>query len=103
MKIRVDGPLAFNNIFNILEAALSGFGLAYARGRDRSSPSWRKDASNACWRACPYWDGYDLIIRAVASPRPPSSRWSTHYAIATDGLPTRSGGAIMQESNADAA
>ena len=29
IKIRVDGQLAFNNIFNTLEAALDGFGLAY--------------------------------------------------------------------------
>jgi len=29
IKIRVDGQLIFNNVFNLLEAALGGFGLAY--------------------------------------------------------------------------
>jgi DNA-binding transcriptional LysR family regulator len=29
IKIRVDGQLAFNNIFNVVDAALDGFGLAY--------------------------------------------------------------------------
>ncbi len=29
IKIRVDGQLIFNNIYNVLEAAIDGFGLAY--------------------------------------------------------------------------
>lgn len=60
VKARVDGQLAFNNIFQILKAALAGFGLAYvpedialthiAKGRlIRVLEDW-----------CPYWSGYHL-------------------------------------------
>ncbi|CAN5205296.1 LysR family transcriptional regulator [soil metagenome] len=70
IKIRVDGPLAFNNIFLILDAVLAGFGLAYVpeeialphieNGRlKRVLESW-----------CPYWDGYHLYYpsRRQSSP-----------------------------------
>jgi DNA-binding transcriptional LysR family regulator len=60
IRIRVDGQLAFNNIFHVLDAALAGLGLAYvpeeiaqahiAKGRlKRVLESW-----------CPFWDGYHL-------------------------------------------
>jgi DNA-binding transcriptional LysR family regulator len=70
LKIRVDGQLAFNNSYNILEAALEGFGLAYipeeialphiAKGRlRRVLEEWS-----------PYWDGYYLYYpnRRQSSP-----------------------------------
>jgi DNA-binding transcriptional LysR family regulator len=70
IKIRVDGQLAFNNIFHVLDAALAGLGLAYvpeeialphiAKGRlKRVLESW-----------CPYWDGFYLYYpsRRQSSP-----------------------------------
>lgn len=70
IKIRVEGQLIFNNIFNALDAALDGFGLAYipeeiilpyvAEGRlVRVLQEWS-----------PYWDGYHLYYpsRRQSSP-----------------------------------
>lgn len=70
LKVRVDGQLAFNNIFNVVDAALEGFGLAYvpeeivlphiAKGRlVRVLESWS-----------PFWDGYHLYYpsRRQSSP-----------------------------------
>ncbi|TWB36551.1 LysR family transcriptional regulator [Nitrospirillum pindoramense] len=70
MRVRVDGTLIFNNIFNCLEAALDGFGLAYipeeiilphvADGRlVRVLQKWS-----------PYWEGYHLYYpsRRQSSP-----------------------------------
>ena len=70
IKIRVEGQLVFNNIFDVLEATLDGFGLAYipeeiilphvAEGRlVRVLQEWS-----------PYWDGYHLYYpsRRQSSP-----------------------------------
>ena len=70
LKIRVEGQLIFNNIFNALDATLDGFGLAYipeeiilpyvADGRlVRVLQEWS-----------PYWDGYHLYYpsRRQSSP-----------------------------------
>jgi DNA-binding transcriptional LysR family regulator len=70
IKIRVEGQLAFNNIFHSLEAVLDGFGLAYipeeiilpfvADGRIvRVLQKWS-----------PYWEGYHLYYpsRRQSSP-----------------------------------
>jgi len=70
LKIRVEGQLIFNNIFNALDATLDGFGLAYipeeiilpyvAEGRlVRVLQEWS-----------PYWDGYYLYYpsRRQSSP-----------------------------------
>jgi DNA-binding transcriptional LysR family regulator len=70
LKIRVEGQLIFNNIFNALDATLDGFGLAYipeeiilpyvADGRlVRVLQDWS-----------PYWDGYHLYYpsRRQSSP-----------------------------------
>jgi DNA-binding transcriptional LysR family regulator len=70
IKIRVDGQLAFNNCYDVLEAAIDGFGLAYvpeeialphlAEGRlKRVLEEWS-----------PFWDGYYLYYpsRRQSSP-----------------------------------
>jgi DNA-binding transcriptional LysR family regulator len=70
IKVRVDGQLAFNNAFDLLEACLDGFGLAYIpeeiilpyveQGRlIRTLQPWS-----------PYWDGYYLYYpsRRQSSP-----------------------------------
>ncbi len=76
LKVRAEGQLVFNSVFQVLKAALAGFGLAYvpedlvqthlARGRLK----WVLEE----W--CPYWSGYHLsTTQAGASPRPPSPCW----------------------------
>src|SRR6267143_884330 len=76
LRVRVEGQLAFNGIFQVLEAALAGLGLAYvpedlaqphlARGRlQRVLEEW-----------CAPWTGYHLYYPTVASLRRPSHFWS---------------------------
>src|SRR6266436_5074413 len=79
LKVRVEGQLAFNGIFQVLDAALAGLGLAYvpedlaqpylARGRlKRVLEEW-----------CPPWSGYHLYY--------PSRRQSSAaFALLVDAL-----------------
>lgn len=70
LKIRVDGQLAFNNIFHVLDAALAGAGLAFvpeeiARDHIRAGKLIRVLED---W--CAYWDGFYLYYpsRRQSSP-----------------------------------
>ncbi|OYW62044.1 MAG: LysR family transcriptional regulator [Rhizobiales bacterium 24-66-13] len=70
LKIRVDGQLAFNNIFHVLDAALAGAGLAFvpeeiARDHTRAGQLIRVLED---W--CAYWDGFYLYYpsRRQSSP-----------------------------------
>lgn len=70
LKIRVDGQLAFNNIFHVLDAALAGAGLAFvpeeiARDHIRAGQLIRVLEG---W--CAYWDGFYLYYpsRRQSSP-----------------------------------
>ena len=70
LKIRVDGQLAFNNIFHVLDAALAGVGLAFvpeeiARDNIRAGQLIRVLED---W--CAYWDGFYLYYpsRRQSSP-----------------------------------
>jgi DNA-binding transcriptional LysR family regulator len=70
IKVRVDGQLVFNNIFHVLDAALSGFGLAYVP-EDLALPyigTGELQRVLAGWS--PYWDGYYLYYpsRRQSSP-----------------------------------
>ncbi|MGO1077463.1 LysR family transcriptional regulator [Inquilinus sp. CA228] len=79
VRVRVEGQLVFNGIFQILDAALAGFGLAHvpedlaqphlARGRlQRVLEDW-----------CPPWSGYHLYY--------PSRRQSSAaFALLVDAL-----------------
>lgn len=79
LKVRVEGQLVFNGIFQVLNAALAGFGLAYvpedlalphlAEGRlERVLEEW-----------CPPWSGYHLYY--------PSRRQSSAaFALLVDAL-----------------
>ncbi|WP_026872034.1 LysR family transcriptional regulator [Inquilinus limosus] len=79
MKVRVEGQLVFNGIFQVLDAALAGFGLAYvpedlarphlARGRlRRVLEEW-----------CPPWSGYHLYY-------PSRRQTSAAFALLVDAL-----------------
>lgn len=74
VNIRVDGQVAFNNIHNVLEAALDGFGLAYVP-EDIASPyiaQGRLVRVLEDWS--PYWESYYLYY--------PSRRQSSRAFIA---------------------
>lgn len=70
IRIRVDGQLAFNNIFNSLEATLDGFGLAYIP-EEIILPYVADGRLVRVLRTfSPYWDGYHLYYpsRRQSSP-----------------------------------
>jgi DNA-binding transcriptional LysR family regulator len=70
IKIRVEGQLVFNNIYNVLDAALDGFGLAYMP-EEIALPHIAKGSLKRVLQDCsPYWDGYHLYYpsRRQSSP-----------------------------------
>jgi DNA-binding transcriptional LysR family regulator len=70
IKIRVDGQLAFNNIFHSLDAALAGLGLAYVPEEIAQPHIARGRLERVLERWCPFWDGYHLYYpsRRQSSP-----------------------------------
>ncbi|TIX40792.1 MAG: LysR family transcriptional regulator [Mesorhizobium sp.] len=70
IKVRVDGQLVFNNIFDSLEAALDGFGIAYIP--EEIILPYVKDGRlvRVLQKFSPYWDGYHLYYpsRRQSSP-----------------------------------
>jgi DNA-binding transcriptional LysR family regulator len=79
VKVRVEGQLVFNSIFQILDAALAGFGLAYVP-EDLAQPHVAKGRLKRVledW--CPPWPGYHLYY--------PSRRQSSPaFALLVDAL-----------------
>lgn len=70
IKIRVDGQVAFNNSYDVLEAAINGFGLAYMP-EDIALPHIAKGRLKRVLEEwCPSWDGYYLYYpsRRQSSP-----------------------------------
>jgi DNA-binding transcriptional LysR family regulator len=70
LKARVEGQLVFNNAFQLLDAALAGFGLAYVP-EDLAQPHLAKGRLQRVledW--CPAWPGYHLYYpsRRQTSP-----------------------------------
>jgi DNA-binding transcriptional LysR family regulator len=70
LKVRVDGQLIFNNIFQVRDAALDGFGLAYVP-EDLARPHLSK--GQLVWvlqEWSPRWAGYHLYYpsRRQSSP-----------------------------------
>ena len=70
IRIRVDGQLAFNNIFNSLEATLDGFGLAYIPEEIILPYVEAGRLTRVLQKWSPYWDGYHLYYpsRRQSSP-----------------------------------
>lgn len=70
IRIRVDGQLAFSNIFNSLDAAVDGFGLAYIP--EEIILPYVEDGRlvRVLQKWSPYWDGYHLYYpsRRQSSP-----------------------------------
>lgn len=70
IRIRVDGQLVFNNIFQVLDAALAGFGIAYVP-EEIAQPHIAKGRLKRVLEPwCPLWDGYYLYYpsRRQSSP-----------------------------------
>lgn len=70
LKIRVDGQLTFNNIFNSLEATLDGFGLAYIPEEIILPYVKEGRLIRVLRKFSPHWDGYHLYYpgRRQSSP-----------------------------------
>jgi DNA-binding transcriptional LysR family regulator len=70
IKIRVEGQLIFNNIFNVLEATVDGFGLAYIPEEIVLPYVAEGRLMRVLQEFSPYWDGYHLYYpsRRQSSP-----------------------------------
>lgn len=70
IRIRVDGQLAFNNIFHALDAVLAGFGLAYIPEEIILPYVQSGQLRRVLQPFSPYWDGYHLYYpsRRQSSP-----------------------------------
>jgi DNA-binding transcriptional LysR family regulator len=83
LRVRVEGQLVFNNIFQVLKAAVAGFGLAHVP-EDLAQPYLTKGRLRRVledW--CPTWPGYHMYYpsRRQASPA---------FALLVDALRHRS-------------
>ncbi len=70
VKVHVEGQLVFNGIFDILDAALAGFGLAYVP-EDLAQPCLKSNRLKRVLEEwCPPWPGYHLYYpnRRQSSP-----------------------------------
>ena len=79
LKVRVEGQLVFNGIFQVLDAALAGFGLAYVP-EDLAQPhlaQGRLERVLEDW--CPPWSGYHLYYPSRRQP-------SAAFALLVDAL-----------------
>jgi hypothetical protein len=80
LKVHVEGQLVFNGTFQMLNAALAGFGLAYDPRMSLRRIS-RRVASSACLRIVALRiRATTSITRADASPHRHSTCWSTRCA-----------------------
>jgi DNA-binding transcriptional LysR family regulator len=70
IKVRVDGQVAFNNSFDIIDAALDGFGLAYVPEEIALPYLGKGKLKRVLEKYCPVWDGYHLYYpsRRQSSP-----------------------------------
>jgi DNA-binding transcriptional LysR family regulator len=82
LRVRVEGQLVFNGIFQVLEAALAGFGLAYVP-EDLAQPHLAKGGLRRVLEEwSPPWPGYHLYY--------PSRRQSSPaFALLVDALQYR--------------
>lgn len=83
LKVRVEGQLVFNGIFQVLQAALAGFGLAYVP-EDLAQPhlaAGRLERVLEDWS--PPWSGYHLYYPSRRQPSPA-------FALLVDALRHRS-------------
>lgn len=83
LRVRVDGQLTFNGIFQILNAAIGGFGIAYVPERMAQPHLNEGTLLRVLEDWCPAWEGYHLYY--------PSRRQSSPaFALIVDKLRHRS-------------
>ena len=70
ISIRVDGQLIFNNSFDIINAALDGFGLAYVPEEIAVPYVNKGKLTRVLEKYSPYWDGYHLYYPSRRHPSP---------------------------------
>jgi len=79
LKVRVEGQIVLNNIFDIVDAALAGFGLAYVP-EDLAEPHIKKGRlMRVLGEWCPPWPGYHLYY-------PSRRQTSPAFALVVDAL-----------------
>ena len=70
LKVRVEGQLVFNGIFQVLDAAVAGLGLAFVP-EDIAQPYLAKGRlKRALEEWCPAWSGYHLYYPHRRQPSP---------------------------------
>jgi DNA-binding transcriptional LysR family regulator len=70
LKVRVEGQITLNSIFQVLDAALDGFGLAYVP-EDLAEPHLKKGRLiRVLDEWCPPWPGYHLYYPSRRQPSP---------------------------------
>src|SRR3954464_7975221 len=70
LKVRVDGQIVLNGIFQVLDAALDGFGLAYVP-EDIAEPHLKRGRlTRVLDEWCPPWPGYHLYYPSRRQPSP---------------------------------
>jgi len=85
LKVRVEGQIVLNDTFEILDAALDGFGLAYVP-EDLAEPHLKSGRLKRVldeW--CPPWPGCISIIQAAANPPRPLLSSSKRCACVRQG------------------
>ncbi|HFZ8994948.1 TPA: LysR family transcriptional regulator [Citrobacter freundii] len=70
IKIRLEGQLAFNSLFHVLDAAVAGLGLAYVPEAIAQPAIGRGEVVRVLETYCPLWSGFYLYYphRHQASP-----------------------------------
>jgi DNA-binding transcriptional LysR family regulator len=68
--VRVEGQLVFNSIFDILDAALGGFGIAFVPEDLAQTHVMKGRLTRVLEEWCPPWSGYHLYYpsRRQSSP-----------------------------------
>jgi DNA-binding transcriptional LysR family regulator len=85
LKVRVEGQLVFNGVFQVLNAALAGFGIAYVP-EDLALPHIAKGhLKRVLEEWCPTWSGYHLYYPSRRQP-------SAAFGLLVDALRYRSRG-----------
>jgi DNA-binding transcriptional LysR family regulator len=79
LKVRVEGQLVFNGIFQVLDAALAGFGLAYVPEDLAQHHLAKGHLKQVLEEWCPPWSGYHLYY-------PSRRQHSAAFALLVDAL-----------------
>jgi DNA-binding transcriptional LysR family regulator len=68
LKVRVEGQLVFSNVSQIVDAALSGFGLAYVPADMVQQHIGKGRLAHVLGEWCPPWSGYHLYYPSRRQP-----------------------------------